>query len=276
MFNAVAPWDREQPGQAPVQEDTMLQMTPLVSMLLLQAGWANELRDQLAKEIGRMYGEYTFIDDWSQDRVRICRYSEGPGPATYYEMPYTLENGRVVFGQPVEVVRGPYIPKAQATAEMAMQDKLNTAHTRLLEVTGMQSTSEALVKLEALQRDAAQKLELEAKLIALEDREYAREREVLIADAKRQGKWTLALEQQGDRASDMARRLKESRVNALETHWSAAPVVIAPGGERQPEVKTLTLSDEEMEAARRVALMQGKTFEAVCKNMIEAKKNRAA
>jgi hypothetical protein len=41
-------------------------------------------------------------------------------------------------------------------------------------------------------------------------------------------------------------------------------------------VKTLTLSDEEMEAARRVALMQGKTFEAVCKNMIEAKKNRAA
>jgi len=275
LFDAVAPWDRIQPGEAPVQEDKMLQMTPVAAMLMLQAGWANETREMLAKEIGYRFGEHAYIDDWSADKVRVCKYSEGPGPATYYEMTYTVDGSRVTFGEPVEVVRGPYIPKTQATAEVAMQDKLNTAHTRLLEVTGVGSTSEALVKLEALQRDASKKVELEAKLIALEDREYAREREVLINDAKRAGKWTLALEQQGDRAADMARRLSESRVKALETHWGAAPVVIAPGGERQPEVKTLTLSDEELEAARRVAQMQGKPVEQVCKSMLEAKKNRA-
>lgn len=245
LFDAVAPWDRIQPGEAPVQEDKMLQMTPVAAMLMLQAGWANETRDMLAKEIGYRFGEHAYIDDWSADKVRVCKYSEGPGPATYYEMTYTVDGSRVTFGEPVEVVRGPYIPKAQATAEVAMQDKLSTAHTRLLEVTGVGSTSEALVKLEALQRDAAKKLELEAKLVALEDREYAREREVLIADAKRQGKWTLALEQQGDRAADMARRLSESRVKALETHWGAAPVVIAPGGERPPkhEGQQLQLSE---------------------------------
>ena len=36
----------------------------------------------------------------------------------------------------------------------------------------------------------------------------------------------------------MAKRLNEDRVKALETHWEAAPVVIAPGGERQKDVST--------------------------------------
>jgi hypothetical protein len=179
-------------------------------------------------------------------------------------VPYTIEAGRVLFGEPVEVVQT-YVPKAQATAQVAMQEKLNTAHTRLLEVTGVGSTSEALVKLEALQRDAAKKVELEAKLIALEDREYAREREVLIADAKRSGKWTLALEQQGDRAADMARRLGESRVKALETHWGAAPVVIAPGGERPPkhEGQQLQLSESTENILRQHAARLKMSYEDV-------------
>jgi hypothetical protein len=218
----------------------------------------------LAKEIGYRFGEYSYIDDWSTDKVRVCKYSEGPGPATHYEVPYTIEAGRVLFGEPVEVVQT-YVPKAQATAQVAMQEKLNTAHTRLLEVTGVGSTSEALVKLEALQRDAAKKVELEAKLIALEDREYAREREVLIADAKRSGKWTLALEQQGDRAADMARRLGESRVKALETHWGAAPVVIAPGGERPPkhEGQQLQLSESTENILRQHAARLKMSYEDV-------------
>jgi hypothetical protein len=250
------------------------QMTPRVITLMLQAGWANETRNMLGKEIGYRFGEHAYVDDWSPTKVRVCKYGENPGPATYYEMTYTIENGRVLFGDPVEVVMS-YVPKAQAADAMAMQERLSASHTRLLEVTGKSSTSEALVMLEALVAKAAKADALEARTLALEEERFTVARTSQIEAAKRSGKWTLALEQQGDRLADMAKRLNEDRVKALETHWEAAPVVIAPGGERQPEVKTLTLSDEEMEAARRVALMQGKTFEAVCKNMIEAKKNRA-
>ena len=98
-----------------------------------------------------------------------------------------------------------------------------------------------------------------------------------ISDAKRSGKWTLALEQQGDRLADMAKRLNEDRVKALETHWEAAPVVIAPGGERQADVQAnmLSLSDDEQEAAKAVARMQGKPLADVQKSMLEEKKQRA-
>lgn len=246
LFDSVAPWDREQkpaPAEEATEEPQMLE-TPRVNILMLEAKWSNEMRDMLRKAVGYRFGEHSYIDDWSADKVRVCAYGEGPMPSKMFEMPYTVSGDKIELGEPVEV-KVSYVPVAKAAEVMAMQDRLSTAHVRLLEVTGVQSTSEALVKLEALQRDAAKMLELEAKLVALEDREYAREREVLIADAKRQGKWTLALEQQGDRAADMARRLSESRVKALETHWGAAPVVIAPGGERPPkhEGQQLQLSE---------------------------------
>jgi phage I-like protein len=267
LFDAVAPWDREEKPMAD-------RMTPRVELQLEAAKWSNEMRDLLRKALAYRFGEYAYLDDYSADKIRVCVYKdEGMAPGRYFEMPYTITGEKVDLGDPVEVVMS-YVPKAQAAEVMAMQDRLNTAHTRLLEVTGGKATGEALILLEALQRNAARAVELEAKLVSLEDREYAREREVMISNAKRAGKWTLALEQQADRLADMARRLGENRVKALETHWDAAPVVIAPGGEREADHKTLTLSESEETAAISVAKMQGKDLEVVRKSMLAAKSLR--
>ena len=131
--------------------------------------------------------------------------------------------------------------------------------------------------LEALVAKAAMADTLEARTLALEEERFTVARANQIADAKRAGKWTLALEQQGDRLADMAKRLNEDRVKALETHWEAAPVVIAPGGERQGNVShELSLSDEENEAALAIAKMKGKPVADVRKSMIEEKKLQVA
>lgn len=235
LFDAVAPWDRE-------EKPKMLEnATPRVLLQLEAAKWSSETRKMLGTAVGYRFGEYAYIDDFSSDKVRICVYSEGGmQPSRYYELTYTLTGEKVDLGEPVEVVMS-YVPKTQAAEVMAMQDRLNTSHTRLLEVTGKTSTSEALVMLEALVARAAKADVLEARTIALEEERFNVSRANQIADAKRSGKWTLALEQQGDRLADMAKRLNEDRVRALETHWEAAPVVIAPGGERPGNVQSTEL-----------------------------------
>lgn len=246
LFDSVAPWDREQkpaPAEEATEEPQMLE-TPRVNILMLEAKWSNEMRDMLRKAVGYRFGEHSYIDDWSADRVRVCAYGEGPMPSKMFEMPYTVSGDKIELGEPVEV-KVSYVPVAKAAEVMAMQDRLNTAHVRLLEVTGVQSTSEALVKLEALQRDAAKMLELQTQLQALEDREYTRERDVLIAKAKAEGKWTLALEQQGDRHADMAKRLGEGRVKALESHWESVAPVIHQGREQQARHEATEMRLEE-------------------------------
>ena len=273
LFNAVAPWDREKPAseEEAMEEPKMLE-TPRVRLLMLEAKWSNEMRDMLRKAVGYRFGEHSYIDDWSADKVRVCAYGEGPMPSKMFEMPYSVNGDKIELGEPVEV-KVSYVPVAKAAEVMAMQDRLNTAHVRLLEVTGVGSTSEALVKLEALQRDAAKMLELQTQLHALEDREYIRERDVLIAKAKAEGKWTLALEQQGDRHADMAKRLGEGRVKALESHWESVAPVIHQGREQQAAIVTeLSLSDEEIEASVAVAKMQSKSVTDVQKSMIEQKR----
>jgi len=275
IFDTVAPWDRQQPGEAsPVQEEQMLeQMTPRVLTLMLQAGWANETRNMLGEEIGYRFGEHAYVDDWSPTKVRVCKYGENLGPATYYEMTYTIEDGRVLFGEPVEVVMS-YVPKAQAADMMAMQDRLHTSHTRLLEVTGKNSTSEALVMLEALAAKAAKAEALEARTLALEEERFTVARANQIEAAKRSGKWTLALEQQGDRLADMAKRLSEDRVKALETHWEAAPVVIAQGVERQKDVQTELQLDTSTEAILRESAARLKIpYETVLQDFRKHSKN---
>ena len=246
LFDSVAPWDREQksaPAEEAMEEPKMLE-TPRVNILMLEAKWSNEMRDMLRKAVGYRFGEHSYIDDWSADKVRVCAYGEGPMPSKMFEMPYTVSGDKIELGEPVEV-KVSYVPVAKAAEVMAMQDRLNTAHVRLLDVTGVQSTSEALVKLEALQRDAAKMLELQTQLQALEDREYTRERDVLIAKAKAEGKWTLALEQQGDRHADMAKRLGEGRVKALESHWESVAPVIHQGREQQARHEATEMRLEE-------------------------------
>lgn len=246
LFDSVAPWDREQkpaPAEEATEEPQMLE-TPRVNILMLEAKWSNEMRDMLRKAVGYRFGEHSYIDDWSADRVRVCAYGEGPMPSKMFEMPYTVSGDKIELGEPVEV-KVSYVPVAKAAEVMAMQDRLSTAHVRLLEVTGVQSTSEALVKLEALQRDAAKMLELQTQLQALEDREYTRERDVLISKAKAEGKWTLALEQQGDRHADMAKRLGEGRVKALESHWESVAPVIHQGREQQARHEATEMRLEE-------------------------------
>lgn len=266
LFDSVAPWDREQkpaPEKEAMEEPKMLE-TPRVNMLMLEAKWSNEMRDMLRKAVGYRFGEHSYIDDWSADKVRVCAYGEGPMPSKMFEMSYSVNGDKIEMGEPVEV-KVSYVPVSQAAEVMAMQDRLSTAHVRLLEVTGVQSTSEALVKLEALQRDAARKVELETQLHALEDREYARERDVLIAKAKAEGKWTLALEQQGDRHADMAKRLSEGRVKALESHWESVAPVIHQGREQQArhEVTEMRLEESTEAILREHATRLKMPYEAV-------------
>lgn len=262
-FGAVAPWDRE-------ENQMEGKTTPRVQLQLESAKWNNETKKMLGQALAYRFGEHAYIDDFSSDKLRICVYSEGAAPAKYYELPYTMENERAVLGEAVEVVQT-FVAKASANDLMAMQDKLVTAHERLLEVTGKESTSEALVMLEALKRDATKTIELEAKLKGLEDRDFQRERSVMLDRAKRDGKWTLALEQQCDTYASMAYRLGESRVAALESFWGSAPVVIAPGGAQQPPVKQVSLSEDEEIAAQAVAKMTGKAVEIIRQSMLEQK-----
>lgn len=262
LFGAVAPWDR--------QEKQMGEMTtPRVELQLEAAQWANEMRDMLRKAVGYRFGEHAYIDDWSAEKVRVCVYNEDRPLTQMFEIPYTIDAGRILLGEPVEV-RVSYVPVAAAAETMAMQERLSAAHTRLLELTGKSSTSEALVMLEALARSAAKTGMLEARLATLEEDRFSVARAAQLDAAKRAGKWTLALEQQGDRLAGMAQRLNEDRVKALETHWGAASVVIAPGGERQAQHQ-ISLSEAEESTAQQVAKLTGKPVEAVRKTMLEQK-----
>jgi hypothetical protein len=246
-----------------------MQTTPRVELQLEQAQWANEMRDMLRKAIGYRFGDHAYIDDWSAEKVRVCVYHEDKPGTQMFEIPYTIDAGRILLGEPVEV-RVSYVPVAAAAETMAMQERLSAAHTRLLELTGKSSTSEALVMLEALARSAAKTETLETRLRTLEEDRFSVARAAQIDAAKRAGKWTLALEQQGDRLAGMAQRLGEDRVKALETHWGAASVVIAPGGERQAQHQ-ISLSEAEESTAQQVAKLTGKPVEAVRKTILEQK-----
>lgn len=274
LFDAVAPWDREKPAEMAMEERKMT--TPRVERLMLEAKWSNEQRDMLKKVVGYRFGEHAYIDDWSADKVRVCVYGEEMGPSKMYEIPYTMEGDKAVLGEPVEV-KVSYVPVAQAVAEMAMQDRLNVAHTKLLEVTGKESTSEAVVLLEAISKQAARVPDLETKIKTLEDERFTTARAELTAKAKREGRWTLALEERGDAVVSLAKRCNEDAVKTLEAHWNSAPVLVAPGGATPPkhEGQTLTLSDDEEATAAAVAKMLHISLEDSRTNILTAKKERA-
>lgn len=246
LFDVVAPWDREQkpaPSEAATEESKMLE-TPRVDLLMLEAKWSSEMRDMLRKAVGYRFGEHSYIDDWSPDKVRICVYGEGPMPMKHFEMPYTQSGDKIELGEPVEVKMS-YVPVAQAAEVVAMQDRLTIAHTKLLEATGKTSTSEAIVTLEQVFAKAARVELLEARNLELEADRFKVARAAQVQQAKTDGRWTAALEERGDAVVDLARRCGEDPVKTLEAHWNAAPVMIAPGGMTPPkhEGQTVKLSE---------------------------------
>lgn len=280
LFDAVAPWDREQKtapsDEVAMQEKTMPNYaTPRVE-LLLEAKWANEMRDQLRKAIGYRFGEHSYIDDWSADMVRVCVYEEGPGPSKMFEMPYTITGEKIDLGDPVEV-KVSYVPVAKAAEVMAMQERLNVAHTRLLELADKTSTSEAIVTLEAMIAEAQKVPGLETRIKTLEEERFVTARNELTDKAKRDGRWTAALEERGDAVVSLARRCGEDPVKTLEAHWASAPVLVAPGGATPPKHTgdVLTLSADEEEAAAATAKMMNLPLQDARRSLLNAKQARA-
>lgn len=255
---------------------TMANPTPYVDHLLLEAQWSSEKRDMLRKAIGYRYGEHSSVDDWSDERVRVCVWGEGPMPMKMYEVPYTAAGDKVDLGEPIPVKMA-WVPEAQAAEAVAMQDRLQIAHTKLLEATGKTSTSEAIVTLEQVFAKAARVELLGARNLELEADRFKVARAAQVQQAKADGRWTMALEERGDAVVDLARRCGEDPVKTLEAHWSSAPVMIAPGGMAPPkhEGQTLALSAAEEETAKATAKMMNIPLEDTRKSLLNAKKDRA-
>ncbi len=272
LFNAVAPWDREQePAVETAMEDSrMPDMHPRILKLAEMGGMMARMQaitEACRGKVALMGFTSCYIEECYDDYcICSCHAYEPVHREALYKIPYTIgADGSVQLGEMSEMVKA-YKPKSEAAETMAMQDREHTAHTRLLELTETTVTTEALVKLEALTRDAAVKPVLEARVLELEEERFQVAREFRIGQAKRDGRWTKALEEQGDRFATMARQLQDDPVKALDAHWSSAPVMVAPGGMTQPQPsseQTIQLSEEEESTLKQSAAAMGLKLEDV-------------
>lgn len=253
------------------QEEPMAEeLSPRLQALAERRSMGDKMK-ALSARVRMMLGEDAHLEDVYDDHVIACRYLGDE--CRYYKVSYTMGGCESAqMSSPVEVVRT-YTTADQESAVRALQERHATAHEMLLALTDARTTTEALARVEAFRRDAEQRAELESRLLQLQEREYQRERAVLLDEAKRAGRWTRALEEAGDRVADMARRLHDDPVAALRAHWAAAPVVVAPGGERQAERPTvLELSEVEERTLRDAAAAMGLSLEMLRRLHIESRR----
>lgn len=162
----------------------------------------------------------------------------------YMRMPYTVEGGKVKMGAGIAVVKK-FIPAEGAESadvegreEEKMKVEMSASLARaseierqLLAATGARSVSAAIAQIEQLRQHGGP--EVTKRLEALERESFSARRTVLLDGAKRAGKWTAGLEKQADRTADRARKLGEDPIAAMQELFDHAPVVVAPGQERQ-------------------------------------------
>lgn len=191
---------------------------------------------------------WAYVEEIYDDRAIVCAHGlTGPGGASkIYEIPYSIDgDGKAILGEMVEVIKvfrradgGETAPRMATETQMqeAAPSVADEAMTELLSLTKTKSPGQALIAAQAALRDAQAKPALEKRLGELETREFTREREVLLSQAKRVGKWTKTMEQSADDVAAMAQRLGENRVAALSAFWDRAPVVTPPSDHKEPPV----------------------------------------
>lgn len=183
------------------------------------------------------------LEEVYEDHVVVgCPREMGGGVIgeKYMRIPYAVEGGKVKMGTGIAVVKR-FIPSERADAgerEESMKEAMSASLARaseierqLLAATGARSVSAAIAQIEQLRQHGGP--EVTKRLEALERESFSARRTVLLDGAKRAGKWTAGLEKQADRTADRARKLGEDPIAAMQELFDHAPVVVAPGQERQ-------------------------------------------
>lgn len=307
LWDATPPWDREE------QEDSMaemnsdgveivngegqvgtlsegaqvsiegLQVNVHPKFSLLADGFmkrASKLGEMVRGKMGLGEDGYVYTEEIYDDYADVCVYgltSADGERSKVYRVPYTMgEDDKLILGEMVEleVVRR---PKGSGAEGAMLSQRQGEAHSRLLSLTGVETTSEALIAVEAALRDAKRAPALEKRLGDLEEREFSRERQVLLSSAKAAGKWTADMEAEADEKAAFAKRLNEDRVAALSAFWKRAPVVVSmashtpPGGTPKSGEGHRADSDDELTEEEVAALKeQSRHFKALSFDQLKA------
>lgn len=188
---------------------------------------------------------------------------EGPGIVEkYMKVPFELKDGVVILGKAEEVEKAwmsKSAPSASAEQMSQLSERARNAESLLLSSTGKSTISAAIGEVERLQSVEKASAALSTRLEKLEGESFGAKRTVLLDSAKRDGKWTAALEAQADRVAGMARRLGEDPLAAMSDVFSSAPVVVHTGAaERQQEQESRNtdgLTPEQEEICKEQARM---------------------